>query len=73
MLTKYILNVLVAIDQLANAVAGGDPDETISSRCGKRVGRYRLCRWLCWVLDAIDPRHCHKSIERDEGGDDVFR
>ena len=51
---------------------GGDPDETISSRAGKRVESCRVCRGLCWLLDKIDPRHCHKSIEADEGQDEVF-
>ena len=33
----YILNVLIAIDQLANSLLAGDPDETLSSRVGKMV------------------------------------
>ncbi len=58
----------VAFDQLANAGANGDEDETISSRAAKarRAGR----RWgcvLCSLLDRIDPDHCEKSIEHDRG------
>jgi len=30
---SYIKNNLIAIDQLANAVFNGSPDETISARC----------------------------------------
>lgn len=30
----YWLNVLIAIDQLGNAIAGGNPDNTISGRVG---------------------------------------
>ncbi|RMG30244.1 MAG: hypothetical protein D6721_04350, partial [Gammaproteobacteria bacterium] len=63
---------LVGIDQLANAVIGGDPDETISSRIGKRRGRCKLCAALCWLLDKIDPRHCARSIEADEGRRELF-
>lgn len=33
---RYIWNVLIAIDQFFNTVLGGDPDETMSSRMGKR-------------------------------------
>jgi hypothetical protein len=33
----YFIRILIAIDQLANTIAGGDPDETISSRLGKHV------------------------------------
>lgn len=30
----YLLSVLIAIDQLGNAIAGGNPDNTISARVG---------------------------------------
>jgi hypothetical protein len=30
----YWLNVFIAIDQLGNAIAGGNPDNTISGRVG---------------------------------------
>jgi len=64
---KYFWNILISIDQLANTVAGGDPDETISSRVGKRRHNCRFCYWLCRALHWIDPHHCDKSIELDEG------
>lgn len=63
----WLLTVLIAIDQLANALARGDEDETISSRCFKAQGRCVLCRALCWALGLIDPDHCAKSVEWDEG------
>lgn len=72
MLGKYILNVLISIDQLANTLVGGDPDETISSRCGKRRKYCKVCSYLCVVLDYIDDRHCSKSIEVDEGKDAII-
>lgn len=55
----------VAYDQLANAAFGGSEDETISSRAGraKRQGKRWACV-LCRLLDAIDPNHCERSIER---------
>lgn len=34
---KYFYNILIGIDQLVNAILGGDPDETISSRLGKHI------------------------------------
>lgn len=64
---KYVKNVLIGLDQLANALLGGDPDETVSSRCGK--SRCRLCRVLCRMLDRLDYRHCAESVELDEGKD----
>ena len=32
---NWIINILIAIDQVGNAALWGDPDETISSRIGK--------------------------------------
>lgn len=66
---KYFWNVLISIDQLANTLLGGYPDETISSRCGKRVreGKCYICGPLCAILGKIDAYHCERSIEEDEG------
>jgi hypothetical protein len=66
---RYIWNVLIAIDQFFNAVLGGDPDETMSSRMGKRVLRKdcRFCKFVCGILNVFEKDHCFKSIERDEG------
>lgn len=60
--------IAVAFDQVANAAFKGSEDETISSRAGKarRQGRRWACV-LCRVLDRLDPGHCDKSIEADEG------
>ncbi|MGX6566817.1 hypothetical protein [Cupriavidus necator] len=67
---RYLWNLLISLDQLANTVAGGSPDETISSRAGKAMQQGRcwgcmLCRFLHW----FDRDHCAKSIEADEGDD----
>lgn len=58
----------VSYDQLANTAFGGDEDETISSRAFKAATRGR--RWgcvLCKLLDKIQPDHCRRSLEPDEG------
>lgn len=76
MLKKYFINIVIAIDQLCNAILGGDPDETISSRLGKVVARNaesnNLAWLICYVLDWIDPGHCRDAIEKDEGKDEVI-
>jgi hypothetical protein len=77
MIGKYLLNILISIDQLGNTVLGGDPDETISSRLGKikighggRIPWYRpLCKVIDWGLELIDPGHSVDAIEGDEGKD----
>jgi hypothetical protein len=62
------MRLAVAIDQLANVLALGDPDETISSRAEK--ARRKGKRWgcvLCALLDRLDPGHCARAVELDEG------
>lgn len=63
-----VFRILVALDQLGNALLGGYPDETISSRAAKAARRGT--RWgciLCRLLHLIDPGHCERVIEHDEG------
>ena len=61
---RHTLSWLIAHDQLGNALAFGDPDETISSRAGRcaRKGQNRPCYWLCRLLHLLDRHHCEKSI-----------
>lgn len=67
MLKIYLWNILISLDQLANAILGGDPDETISSRCAKKRDSSKFCKWFCGVLDTIQHNHSNDSIEEDEG------
>lgn len=72
MLARYFWNLLIAIDQLGNALLAGDPDETISSRAAKRShiwGWYQLGRFLEW----IDPGHLRRAREDDEGKNAVLK
>ena len=64
---KYFWNILISIDQLFNTIFGGDPDETVSSRSGKRQHEQSWAKYLCKFLNWIDTDHCKKSIEEDEG------
>ncbi len=68
-ITRYFWNLLIAVDQLANTVFWGDPDETISSRMGRFIKQdnCHICKIVCWFLDFVDPDHCKNSIEEDEG------
>ena len=65
---SYFRRLFVAFDQLLNALLFGSEDETISSRIAKdrRRGKAFACV-LGRVLDWLDPHHCEKAIERDEG------
>lgn len=72
---RYLWNWIVWVDQGCNTALGGDPDETLSSRMGKAIRENRcvLCRQICRVLNWIDPNHCQKHIEEDEGSRAIFR
>jgi hypothetical protein len=66
----YFLNILLAVDQLGNAILAGDPDETISSRIGKAKLRDDLSlvgKVVDMVLEALDENHSIDAIEPDEG------
>lgn len=56
---RWVINVLIAIDQLANAILRGRPVETISLRSA--IARDRGKRWgcvMCKLLEAIVANHC---------------
>jgi hypothetical protein len=70
---RWVFNVLVSIDQLGNTLAGGDPDETISSRTAKACLQGKTWgRVGCAILDWFDPGHCQYSLEPDEGGKALY-
>jgi hypothetical protein len=77
MVKKYIWNVLIAIDQLANTLLFfGDPQETISSRLGKHLANHDkcpVCNLLCKFLNLFQKDHCIKAIEPDQGSDAIFK
>lgn len=61
--------VLIAFDQLLNAVLGGSADETMSARAHRM--RTKDHRWWGWTANAIDvlfffdPDHCRTSYEAE--------
>lgn len=77
---RYVWNLLITFDQSVNVIFGGDPDETISSRMGKwaRAGENDrgLKKPIYWVANRIvelfERNHFKKSIEEDEGKDEVI-
>lgn len=79
---KYFWNLLISIDQFFNTLFGGDPDETISSRMGKwakkgEPGKFDLRVYIgksmARFLALFEKDHCEKSIEADEGNDEVLK
>jgi hypothetical protein len=64
--SNYIFNILIALDELLNAICGGEPDETLTFRLAKdrEQGSVVGCV-LCKFLDIFEKDHCTKSVERN--------
>lgn len=69
----YLGNILVAIDQLFNALAAGDADGTISARLGYLQAK-RPDDWTDFLAEVVDMTffpvdgegHCRQAYEKDE-------
>ncbi|MFD0966253.1 DNA helicase UvrD [Seminibacterium arietis] len=67
----YFFNILIALDQLANAITGGGADETFSSRCyrGAILAKKPKKRWRCWlkIVNGLffDKNHCKTAYESE--------
>ena len=68
---KYLLNLLVALDQLINTLCGGSPDETISAVAYRKGGhrldplRWRLTYRLINLLFWWQQDHCLSAYESE--------
>jgi hypothetical protein len=76
----YVLNLLLAIDRLLNAIMLGDSRETVSSRIGRiklaNGGNVPKKRPLLFVIDSmletIDDNHSIDAIEPGGGAGGVM-
>lgn len=78
-LWKFVSNLFVSIDQLGNAIAGGNPDNTVSARVGyynhyyvpyESKGVPWYWRWFENIIDftfyPVDGwNHCHEAYHND--------
>lgn len=78
---------MIGIDQLGNALTGGNPDSTISARVGYFSENAKRGRPYWKSLEAIidfafypvdGPRHCYQAWQSEEGqqfrrGNDFFQ
>ena len=67
---KYILNILIAFDQLINTLVGGYPDETLSASAylGEREGKIygRIFRPLIdFLFLPLQRDHCRRAFESE--------
>lgn len=69
--TRWGYHVLIAFDQLCNALTGGAADETFSSRCyrGAVLADNPKKRWRFWfnVVNGLffDKHHCKTAYESE--------
>lgn len=62
----YFLRVLIALDQFANALAAGWPDETISARCWRLAPTSRFWSAARKVVDTFFYEgHCRDAFEEE--------
>lgn len=78
-LWQYTSHLFVSIDQLGNALAGGNADNTISARVGFYTNHHydkgKEPWYWCWFEKIIDttfypvdgPNHCHEAYHNDAG------
>ena len=65
----YLVGVLVGLDELGHALAGGDVHITISAALGRRMAIGHagpLTRLSAAALDWIRPGHCERSWEAEK-------
>jgi len=74
LIRAYAFNLFVAVDIVINAIIGGDPGETISSRMGKgKLKGQPVHTFISRVIDLLfemlfrEKDHCVSSIQNDEG------
>lgn len=64
---EEFLNTAIGFDQTGNAMFSGNPDETVSSRMGRKIRDKKckmckvFCRFLSWFFN--EDYHCIKNIE----------
>lgn len=63
-LINYLLNIIIALDNLGNTFLGGYPDETISSRAWRCRNSSKLWGKARIVIDKVffwERDHCYQS------------
>lgn len=85
---SWILGVLIAVDQLGNAIAGGNPDATVSARTGYYASLTSFSGQSYWklmekiinfaFLPVDGPDHCYncwrsEKHQRNLKGNDSLR
>ncbi|GHU11490.1 hypothetical protein FACS1894185_4810 [Betaproteobacteria bacterium] len=62
---NYFTNMLIAIDQLANALLCGKPDETLSARAWRDRDKHPVWPRLIDALFFWQPDHCQQACQSE--------
>lgn len=67
---RYILNILIALDQLINTLVGGYPDETLSASAwlGEQQGKFIPCIMrpvIDFIFWPIERNHCANAYHAE--------
>lgn len=70
---RYLLNILIAIDQMMNALIGGAPDETLSASAylGEREDKIlaKIARPIIdFLFRPFEKEHCKKAFHAERLG-----
>jgi len=75
---QYLYNLALGFDQFMNAILFGDPDESLSGRCGRAMVSGKPKAWVPPIRAYLDfiflvlfkqENHCIASIEPEESVD----
>lgn len=70
---RYLLNLLILLDEAGNTFTGGSPNETISERAAKaRAAGHAWGCVLCKFLGRINPGHCDNALTSTIGDDAII-
>lgn len=61
----YGKDLLRAMDKLGAALLGWGGRYTVSAECGSRKAECSLCKFVCKLLDLLDPGHCKGAAVRE--------
>lgn len=61
----YAKELGAAMDRLGAAVLGWGGDNTISAECGSRNSDCRFCKFVCWMLNLVQPGHCEGAAKHE--------
>jgi hypothetical protein len=70
-LKRFLLNILILIDETANTLTGGSPNETISERAAK--ARNAGKRWGCILCRLLPKGHCDNALTSTIGDDAIIK